>query len=327
LRYRRSDLRGYRLRMKLRQQNSWVFIVAIFAIGISSVNLCAQQLVSADMNTFLEARLASLKPSTTPTAATKFEQICPVSTNVMAKRVFDEYGAVFVVKEPSKFPDRCVFNDTADVERFQRSVKTKSALIGGVAIELQEAAMDSLIEVQKDAEALDLHITPLDGVIAGKRSYNDTVRIWNTRFQRALDHWVQVGKITEDDATAMRKMDTVHQVEQVMAWESEGFYFSTDFSRSIFSSTAPPGTSQHLSMLAIDIVENNDPTIVWLLAARGWYRTVLNDATHFTFIGVPENELPNRGLKPVMRGGYRFWIPNNAPTAATTASSISGPGE
>lgn len=315
--------------MKLRQHISLSFPVAILAVAIFSTDSGAQQLVSADMNAFLEARLASLKAAATPesTAATRFEQICPVSTNTMAKRVFDEYGAVFVVKEPAKFPDRCIFNDTADVDRFQHSLKTKSALIGGVAIELQEAAMDSLIEVQKDAEALDLRITPLDGAIAGKRSYNDTVRIWNTRFQRALDHWVQVGKISEDDAVAVRNMNISQQVDRVMAWESAGLYFSTDFSRSIFSSTAPPGTSQHLTMLAIDIVEHNDPMVVSLLAGRGWYRTVLNDATHFTFIGVPESELPNRGLKPVMRGGYKFWIPNNTPVSSPAVTATTGPGE
>ena len=315
--------------MKLRQQTSLLFIIALSASVFFSVDSNAQQLVSANLNSFLEARLASLETATKSgaSAAAKFEEVCPVSTNGMAKRVFDEYGAVFVVKEPSKFPDKCIFNGTSDVDRFQHSLKTKSAVIGGVTIELQGAAMDSLIEAAKDAEAFNLRLTPLDGTIAGKRSYNDTVRIWNTRFQRALDHWVQVGKITEDDATSARKMDTVHQVEQVMAWESEGFYFSTDFSHSIFSSTAPPGTSQHLSMLAIDIVENNNPTVVSLLACRGWYRTVLNDATHFTFIGVPESELPSRGLKPVMHGGYKFWIPNNAPTEAPSSSSASGPGE
>jgi len=315
--------------MKLRRQTSFLFIVALLAIVFLSVNSSAQQLAGADVNAFLEARLASLKTAATPesTAASKFEQICPVSTNEMAKRVFNEYGAVFVVKEPSKFPDRCVFVDTADVDRFQRSVKTKSALIGGVSIELQEAAMDSLIEIAKDAEALDLKITPLDGAIAGKRSYNDTVRIWNTRFQRALDHWVQLGKISEDDAAAVRNVNIERQVERVMAWEAAGLYFSTDFAHSIFSSTAPPGTSQHLSMLAIDIVEHNNPMIVSLLASRGWYRTVLNDATHFTFIGVPESELPNRGLKPVMRGSYKFWIPNNAPVTAPAAPATNGPGE
>ena len=315
--------------MKLRRQTSFLFIVALLAIVFLSVNSGAQQLAGADVNAFLEARLASLNTAATPesTAASKFEQICPVSTNEMAKRVFNEYGAVFVVKEPSKFPDRCVFVDTADVDRFQRSVKTKSALIGGVSIELQEAAMDSLIEIAKDAEALDLKITPLDGAIAGKRSYNDTVRIWNTRFQRALDHWVQLGKISEDDAAAVRNVNIERQVERVMAWEAAGLYFSTDFAHSIFSSTAPPGTSQHLSMLAIDIVEHNNPMIVSLLASRGWYRTVLNDATHFTFIGVPESELPNRGLKPVMRGSYKFWIPNNAPVAAATAPATNGPDE
>ena len=315
--------------MKLRQQNPLLVAIAFLAIAIFCESLDAQQLVSADMNAFVEARLASLRSETKPDseAAIKFEQICPVSSNAMAKRVFDEYGAVFAVKETAKFPDRCIFNDTADVDRFQRSVRTKSALIGGVAVELQEAAMNSLSEVAKDAEALNLRLTPLDGAIAGKRSYTDTVRIWSSRFQRALDHWVQVGKITPDEAAAVRNMNIEHQVERVISWESAGLFFSTDLSRSIFSSTAPPGTSQHLSMLAIDIVEYNDPMIVSLLASRGWYKTVLNDPTHFTFIGVPENELPNRGLKPVLRGPSKSWIPNNAPVPAPAVPGVSGPGE
>lgn len=281
------------------------------------------------MNTFLQARLASIKSEATPESdrASKIEQICPISSNVVAKRVFDEYGAVFAVKDTAKFPDRCIFNDTADVERFQKSVKTRSDLVGGITIELQAAAMDSLVEIAKDADALGLKLTPLDGTIAGKRSYIDTVRIWNTRFQRALDHWVQLGKITEDEATAVRNMNTQHQLEQVMSWESKGLFFSTDFSRSIFSSTAPPGTSQHLSMLAIDIVEHDNPMIVSLLASRGWYRTVMNDPTHFTFIGVPESELPNRGLRPVMRGTYKFWIPNNASVQEQAIPTVPGPGE
>jgi hypothetical protein len=280
------------------------------------------------MNAFLEARLADLKAETKspPTNANKFEQICPVSGNPVARRVFDEYGAVFAVKDTAKFPDKCIFNDGADVARFQRSVRSRSALIGGVAIELQEAAMNSLLEAVKDADSLNLKITPLDGAIAGKRSYSDTIGIWNSRFQRALDHWVKTGKITDDEAATVRNMNTQKQVAQIAAWESNGLFFSTDFSRSIFSSTAPPGTSQHLSMLAIDIVEHDNPMIVTLLAGRGWYRTV-NDPTHFTYIGVPETDLPNRGLKPVTRGFYKFWIPNTATPTEQSETNTSGPGE
>jgi hypothetical protein len=316
--------------MILRRQN--IFLTGLAALGlclISAATFSAQQSDNSSMSVFLEARLANVKTETksTPVTNSKFEQICPVSSNGVARRVFDEYGSVFAVKDPARFPDKCIFSDIADVERFQRSVKTRSAAIGGVAIELQEAAMNSLLEVVKDADSLDLKITPLDGARAGKRSYIDTVGIWNSRFQRALDHWVKAGKITDDEATAVRNMNTEKQVTQVAAWESSGLFFSTDFSRSIFSSTAPPGTSQHLSMLAIDIVEHDNPMIVTLLAGRGWYRTVLDDPTHFTFIGVPESQLPSRGLKSVTKGHYTFWIPNTATSLEQNESPVVGPGE
>jgi hypothetical protein len=316
--------------MILRQQN--IFLTGLAVLGLclfSAIDLSAQQSDNSSMSVFLEARLADVKTETksTPATSNKFEQICPVSSNAVARRVFDEYGAVFAVKDPARFPDKCIFSDIADVERFQRSVKTRSAAIGGVAVELQEAAMNSLLEVVKDADSLNLKITPLDGARAGKRSYIDTVGIWNSRFQRALDHWVKAGKITDDEAAAVRNMNTEKQVNQVVAWESSGLFFNTDFSRSIFSSTAPPGTSQHLSMLAIDIVEHDNPMVVSILASRGWHRTVLDDSTHFTFIGAPESQLPSRGLKPVIKGRYTFWIPNTATPSEQDGSTVVGPGE
>jgi hypothetical protein len=80
-------------------------------------------------------------------------------------------------------------------------------------------------------------------------------------------------------------------------------------------------------MLAIDIVEHDNPMIVMLLAGRGWYRTVLDDPTHFTFIGVPEGRLPSRGLKAVTKGRYTFWIPNTATSLEQNRSTVVGPSE
>jgi hypothetical protein len=280
------------------------------------------------MTAFLQARLGRMPGERKPeNSAGRIEEVCAISSDPMARRVFQEYGAVFAVRETAVIPDKCVFNDSADVERFQHSVKTKSAVIGGAVIELQQAAMESLIEVAKDAEALDLTLTPIDGSIAGKRSYTDTVGIWNSRFQRALDHWVGLGNITAAEAAEVRNMSTQKQVERVMQWEASGLFFSTGFSRSIFSSTAPPGTSQHLSMLAIDILEHDNPAIAALLASRGWYRTILSDPNHFTYIGFPESELPNRGLRRITSGRYVFWVPNTAGAAPTVAAPPSGPGE
>ncbi|HSU25723.1 MAG TPA: hypothetical protein VLI65_07065, partial [Pyrinomonadaceae bacterium] len=90
---------------------------------------------------------------------------------------------------------------------------------------------------------------------------------------------------------------------------------STNMSRSIFSSVAPPGTSQHLFLLAFDVAEYRDPNVVSILNRNGWYQTVLNDEPHFTFVGVAASELPRRGLKLVYQNGTAYWIPNLPPSS------------
>jgi len=41
----------------------------------------------------------------------------------------------------------------------------------------------------------------------------------------------------------------------------------------------------------------------------GDLKTIATDATHFTFLGVQEASLSDRGLRPLESGGYRYWIP------------------
>ena len=95
-----------------------------------------------------------------------------------------------------------------------------------------------------------------------------------------------------------------------MEWEARGYYFATDFSRTIFSSVAAPGTSQHLSMLALDVAQFAHPEMRFILNKHGWFQTIANDTPHFTYLGFKEGELPERGLKAVFKGGYKFWVPN-----------------
>ena len=96
----------------------------------------------------------------------------------------------------------------------------------------------------------------------------------------------------------------------MIKWEADNIFFSTDFSRSIFASTAPPGASQHLIMLAFDVAQYNDPEIRRILNDHGWYQTIVSDAPHFTFLGLKESELPLRGLKYVIHGSHSYWVPN-----------------
>jgi len=73
---------------------------------------------------------------------------------------------------------------------------------------------------------------------------------------------------------------------------------------------APPGTSQHLSMLALDVKEFENAKVREILAAHGWFQTVASDLPHFTYIGAKESELPGLGLKKTTSGGRTFWVPD-----------------
>jgi hypothetical protein len=100
------------------------------------------------------------------------------------------------------------------------------------------------------------------------------------------------------------------QVPEIFKLEAKGIFFSKDLSKSIIYSVAPPGTSQHLSMLALDIKEHNNSEVREILAKHGWFQTVISDLPHFTYLGIPENELESYGLKKVVDDGRVFWIPD-----------------
>jgi hypothetical protein len=232
---------------------------------------------------------------------------CTIESDPLAGRVFREYGAVFAATAAVALPSTCIFKSDEEVAAFQKTLKTASAVISAFTIELQEPAMKALLDALSEIQPR--RFTPLDGAIAGRRNYADTVRIWNSRFFPALRYWVSQGKISRADADAVLLLPVPDQVAKVVEWESRGIYFSTSRTRSIFSSVAPPGTSQHLSLLAFDVVQDNDRTIRNALNRHGWFQTVVGDTPHFTFLGVPESELPSRGLQSVVRNGYKFWIP------------------
>ncbi|MGH9948086.1 MAG: hypothetical protein ACRD6X_12920 [Pyrinomonadaceae bacterium] len=236
-------------------------------------------------------------------------KICPIYKDVVAMRVFKDYGAMFVASSSVRYPDSCVFTDEDSVSSFQSQLTTKSANIGGKNIELQQAAMDALLEAAAEVKKNGLSITPRGSSAAG-RSYADTARIWNSRFEPALKYWTGKKKISAADSEATRKMATNAQVAQVIEWEKNGWWFSTGFDRSIFSSVAAPGTSQHLSLIALDVSEFANKDVRDILNKHGWFQTIIDDTPHFTYIGVDESELPQRGLILRLKNGYKFWIPN-----------------
>lgn len=229
-------------------------------------------------------------------------------TDDAGRLLLKEYGSVFVARGGVVPPKTVVFKDQAEVTAFQSSLKTSSESIGGFNLELQTAAMDGLRKAIADAKAAGLSISPRDKDSA-KRSYDETIELWASRVDPALKHWVSNGKMTQAQADKLKSLSPYEQVPEVLKLEQQGIFFAKDLSKSIIYSVAPPGTSQHLSMLAMDVKEHEDSKVRDILAKNGWYQTVISDLPHFTFLGVPDSELSKLGLKKVSDNGRTFWIP------------------
>ena len=236
------------------------------------------------------------------------EDICPPDDQV-ARRVLHDYGAMFVGADSILPPPLCVFTSEDEVERFQKEAGWIAGTFGEAVIELQPAAMTALLQARDVAHAEGVEISPRDGAEAARRSYADTVRLWNSRFLPALDHWTRAGRLSESQAERLRNLSIQDQVPEVLELEKEGIFFSKDLSKSVLYSIAAPGTSQHIAMLAFDANEFQDQRVREILAQHGWFQTVLSDLPHFTFLGLTEVELPGRGLKSVEVNNQMFWIP------------------
>jgi hypothetical protein len=229
----------------------------------------------------------------------------------VARRILNEYGAVFLAAAEVLPPPVCIFAGAAEVETFQAAARADVREIGGVSIELQPAAMRALLAAREEALASGLDITPRDGSESARRGYADTVRLWNSRLLPALEHWRGEGRLTAEEAERLRALPVREQVGAVLELEGRGIFFSKDFSKSILYSVAAPGASQHLSLLAFDAAEYADERVRRVLARHGWFRTVRSDCPHFTYLGLPESRLPSHGLKQVSTADGEFWVPNS----------------
>jgi len=240
---------------------------------------------------------------------TKLEKICP-SGDIVSRRVLEDYGAMFVATSKVKPPPVCVFTSEEQVTKFQEEAKYITEMVGYDDVELQPAAMKALLKAVNEAREEGLDITPRDGAEAARRNFDDSLRLWNTRFLPALDYWREQGRLTAEQVEKLRSLPLNEQVAAVLELEKDGIYFSKDLSKSILYSIATPGTSQHIAMLAFDVNEFDNSRVREILAKHGWFQTVLSDLPHFTFLGLKEKELPKHGLRRVDVNGQAFWIPN-----------------
>ena len=235
--------------------------------------------------------------------------LCPPDDHV-ARRVLHDYGAMFLGTENILPPPRCVLTSEEQVSQFQKAAGWTAARFGDAVVELQPAAMAALLTAREAAQREGLDISPRDGAEAARRSYADSIRLWNSRFLPALVHWTKAGRLTQNDADRLRSLPVTGQVSEVLALEQDGIFFSKDLSKSVLYSIAAPGTSQHIAMLAFDVNEFLEAQVREILARYGWFQTVLSDLPHFTYLGLAEHELPDLGLKPVEADGQKFWIPD-----------------
>ena len=239
----------------------------------------------------------------------KIESVCPTS-DVVARRILEEYGAIFLAVKNVTPPPVCVFTAEEQVTRFQEAAGFTTETIADAEIELQPEAMKKLLKARAEAAEENLDITPRGGAEAARRNYEDSLRLWDTRFLPALDYWLGQGRLTAEQVSRLLNLPLHNQVAEVLELEKSGIFFSKDLSKSILYSIAAPGTSQHIAMLALDVTEFDNPRVREILGKHGWFQTVLSDLPHFTFLGLKEKDLPKKGLKSVEADGQTFWIPN-----------------
>jgi hypothetical protein len=200
-----------------------------------------------------------------------------------------------------------VFADEEDVQRFQRTLDIARETISGFEMELQRPAMEALLQAIEASGSRGRSITPRGPDSAG-RNYPQTIELWTSRVEPALDHWTDLGRISGEMASHIRALTPFEQVAEVLELEKQDIWFAKDLTKSIIYSVAPPGASQHLSLLAFDVKEFEDHEVRVILAENGWFRTVTSDLPHFTFLGVMEAELSGLGLKRVQSDGEPFWL-------------------
>ncbi|MBG1244030.1 D-alanyl-D-alanine carboxypeptidase family protein [Nostoc sp. NZL] len=179
------------------------------------------------------------------------------------------YGAVFVNQDVGiKLPPKYIFANEQETQEFQATL-TMGHVDGTRDCYLQNSAADAL------NKARSLQKIPLkSGYGSGDctRTFNTNLRFWHK-----------------------------YANEQVLAKVKEGK------ETKILGLVAPPGTSQHLWGLAIDLrVGSKEQRKA--LNENGWFQTVENDVPHWTYVGLTEENLPLFGFKRQVVRGITYWI-------------------
>jgi hypothetical protein len=233
-------------------------------------------------------------------------------STAVERRLFAEYGSVFVTSAVP--PPRIVFSGSNEVEEFQRSLSSSRGTFGEFEVILQTEAIEAL-ERARDTLAVTGRRLSARAADSGGRSYEDTVRLWTRNVTRGLEHWQGEGLLSADRVLEIQRLAPADQIELILEMEErEALFFGTFFDKSILYSVAAPGASQHLSLLAFDVLDYQDGMTERAMNESFWFRTVPNDLPHFTYLGRPRHALAEMGLAMIDRKygeqSYSFWVPD-----------------
>ncbi|ARV58699.1 peptidase M15 [Nostocales cyanobacterium HT-58-2] len=179
------------------------------------------------------------------------------------------YGSIFVNQKPEiKLPEKVVFTNEQETKQFQ-STLIMGAVNGTSQCYLQKPAADALNKARSQVQ---IPLKSGYGASDCTRSFATNSRFW-------------------------RKYANNNTLEQVRQGRET----------KILGVVAPPGASQHLWGLAIDLRVSNEAQ-KQALNQNGWYRTVEYDVPHWTYIGLPPEKLTDFGFQNKVVGGINYWV-------------------
>jgi hypothetical protein len=179
------------------------------------------------------------------------------------------YGAAFV--NPSndvKLPDKVLLTTEEETKEFQTQL-TLEKVVGTNDCYLQKAAADAL---NKAKTQQNIPLKSGYGKSDCTRNFATNLRFWHKYANHKTLEKVKEGKET-----------------------------------AILGVVAPPGASQHLWGLAIDLGVNNQKQRQ-VLNQNGWFQTVVKDVPHWTYLGIPPEDLPKFGFKNQVVQGITYWL-------------------
>ncbi|GCL37082.1 peptidase M15B and M15C, D,D-carboxypeptidase VanY/endolysin [Sphaerospermopsis reniformis] len=178
------------------------------------------------------------------------------------------YGAIFINQNPEiKLPPKVIVDNEQDTKQIQDNLQL-TLVEGTQECYLQKAAADAFDQARN---IIDI---PLKSGYSGDctRSFATNLRFWQKYTNNQTLEQVKQGKETN-----------------------------------ILSVVAPPGTSQHLWGLALDLrVSNQEQREA--LNQNGWFQTVAKDVPHWTYLGWDEESLPKFGLQEKIISGITYWL-------------------